>query len=236
MCLQVLCHPRFRRPPACSRRGLEVQWSTAPSLPRPAAGLKAGAEPHLSALRQRLAAAAGGSWRKLLPTPLPRALVQRQQLPQGILHGQIFISKRETLSASMERGVFVSNRCAAPAKLRPRGAGSGTAEACAEPMSRPQGLPNTLQRMRARCALVMRRRPHHALLWLPHCRSSLDVDRLEAGMLALMHSVDERAVYGCFKVGGWGEQSASQPPGSRPTLAAPLKPTASLAWPYLPAT
>lgn len=43
--------------------------------------------------------------------------------------------------------------------------------------------------------------PYPAVLRHPAHRSRLDVHGLEAGMLALMHSLDEKVVYGCFKVG-----------------------------------
>lgn len=78
-----------------------------PALPAEPAAAAAAAAPHLAALAARLAA--GGAWPhgvRLLP-PNPVAL---EQLPDSFMYGRIFISKRETLSACMERKLFVSNR------------------------------------------------------------------------------------------------------------------------------
>ena len=43
--------------------------------------------------------------------------------------------------------------------------------------------------------------PHTHTLPPPLC-SKVDIAGLQRGQMALMHSVDERLVYGCFKVGG----------------------------------
>lgn len=92
-----------------------VRWSAPASqaaLPPPTGGQAAA--PGLQALRARLAAA--GPWpggASLLPGVPPSA----PALPASVYHGRIFISKRETLSACFERGLFVSNRRARRAAL-----------------------------------------------------------------------------------------------------------------------
>lgn len=40
------------------------------------------------------------------------------------------------------------------------------------------------------------------MLPFPPHRSILDLEGLQEGMLALMHSLDEKLVYGCYKVRG----------------------------------
>lgn len=93
-----------------------VRWAAPASeaaLPTPAATQAAASQPPLQALRDRLAAA--GPW------PGGDSPGARQAaLPAGTHHGRIFISKRETLSACFERGLFVSNRCAAAGRQHTR--------------------------------------------------------------------------------------------------------------------
>lgn len=120
------------------------------------------------------------------------------------MHGRIFIAKQETFGACMERHLFVSNRYVRM-RLQPQADGcSKTAGHVFDPRA------VALLLLAGCCCRSLSRSYRAPTAWHGPCSccSNLDLEGLQPGMMAIMHSLDELMVYGCFEVrrgGGMGE-------------------------------